>query len=150
TPDVPSVILHTTLAAAFGGLVGMALTWQRDRRPDVVTIMNGSLAGLVGITASANIVNSWEAVVIGGVAAVCMHAATLALERVRIDDAVGAVPVHLAAGIWGTLAVALLGNVNAFPTGAGRLEQTGIQLAGIATCFAWAFGIGFLVISFVN
>src|SRR5215470_1870056 len=55
TADVPSIILNTTLAATFGGLVGMALTWRIDRRPDVVTIMNAALAGLVGITASANI-----------------------------------------------------------------------------------------------
>ena len=53
--DVPGIIVNTTLAATFGGLVGMGLTWLLDRRPDVVTIMNGALAGLVGITASANI-----------------------------------------------------------------------------------------------
>src|SRR5215467_4487500 len=114
TPQVPSVILNTTIAAAFGGLVATGLTWARDRRPDVVTIMNGSLAGLVGITASANIMSHWHAAVVGGIAAVCMQAASLALERLRIDDAVDAVPVHLAAGIWGTLAVALLGDANKF------------------------------------
>src|SRR5262249_23318196 len=65
TSDVPSVILNTTLAATFGGLVGMTLTWIRDQRPDVVAIMNGSLAGLVGITASANITKAWQAAVIG-------------------------------------------------------------------------------------
>jgi ammonium transporter len=150
TPRVPSVILNTTLAAAFGGLVGLALTWLRDERPDVVMIMNGALAGLVGITASANIVSPWEAVVIGSVAGLCMFGASLLLERLLIDDAVGAVPVHLAAGVWGTLAVALLGDVHAFPTGAGRLEQAGIQLVGIATCFAWAFGIGFVLMWLVN
>src|SRR5262249_4179143 len=103
------------LAATFGGLAGLLLTSIRDRRPDVVVIMNGALAGLVGITASANIVDAWEAAAIGVVAAAVMEAASLALERVRIDDAVGAVPVHLAAGIWGTLAVAFFGNVHDFP-----------------------------------
>src|SRR5262249_34381511 len=54
TNGVPSVIMNTTLAAAFGGIVAMAITWVADKRPDVVTIMNGALAGLVAITASAN------------------------------------------------------------------------------------------------
>jgi ammonium transporter len=150
TSQVPSVILNTTLAAAFGGVVAMGLTWARDRRPDVVTIMNGALAGLVGITASANIMSHWRAAIIGGVAALCMQAASLALERLRIDDAVDAVPVHLAAGIWGTLAVALLGDPNRFPNGDGRLEQLGIQLLGIGTCCAWSFGVGFVLMSLVN
>jgi ammonium transporter len=150
TSDVPAIILNTTLAGAFGGLVAMALTWLLDRRPDVVTIMNGSLAGLVGITASANIMSPWKAALVGGVAAVVMQAVTLALERVRIDDAVGAVPVHLGAGIWGTLAVGLLGDVDSFPSAASRVEQIGIQLTGIGVCFVWAFGVGFLVLSLIN
>jgi ammonium transporter len=149
TPDVPAVILHTTIAAAFGGLVGMALTWRLDRRPDVVMIMNGSLAGLVAITASAHIMNPWKAAIVGGVGALVMQLVTLLLERVRIDDAVGAVPVHLGAGIWGTFAVGLLGDIDAFD-GATRIEQIGIQLVGIGVAFVWAFGVGYLVLSLIN
>jgi ammonium transporter len=148
--EVPAVILNTTLAAAFGGLVGMTLTWLLDGRPDVVTIMNAALAGLVGITASANLMSPWKAALIGGIAAVVMHLVTLALERMHIDDAVGAVPVHLGAGIWGTLAVALLGDVSSFPVASGRLEQAGIQLVGIGSCFLWAFALGFVVLSLIN
>jgi ammonium transporter len=150
TPDVPIVILNTTVAAAFGGLAGMALTWIRDGRPDVVTIMNSSLAGLVGITASAYLMSPWKAAIIGIVAAAVMVGVSVALERRRIDDAIDAVPVHLGAGVWGTLAVGLLGDESAFPTGAGRLEQIGIQLVGIATCFVWAFGVGYVVLSLIN
>jgi ammonium transporter len=150
TPEVPTVILNTTVAAAFGGLAGMALTWLRDGRPDVVTIMNASLAGLVGITASAYLMSPWKSAIVGIVAAAVMVGVTLALERVRIDDAIDAVPVHLGAGVWGTLAVGLLGDEDAFPNGAGRLEQIGIQLVGIATCFVWAFGVGYVVLSLVN
>jgi ammonium transporter len=150
TADVPGVIVNTTLAATFGGLVGMTLTWLLDRRPDVVTIMNGSLAGLVGITASANLMSPWKAALIGGVAAVVMQAVTLGLERLSIDDAVGAVPVHLGAGIWGTLAVGLLGDVDSFPVASSRIEQIGIQLVGIGVAFVWAFGVGFLVLSLIN
>jgi Amt family ammonium transporter len=147
---VPSILLNTTLAATFGGLVGMALTWRFDRRPDVVTIMNGSLAGLVGITASANIMSPWRSPLIGAVAAVVMHLVTLLLERLQIDDAVGAVPVHLGAGVWGTLAVALLGDVGSFPVASSRFEQAWIQLVGIAVCCAWAFGVGFVVLWLVD
>src|SRR5262245_37374988 len=150
TPQVPSVILNTTVAAAFGGLAGMALSWLRDGRPDVVTVMNGPLAGLVGITASANVMSPWKAAVVGIVATLVMRAVALALVRLEIDDAIDAVPVHLGAGVWGTLAVGLLGDEDAFPSGAGRLEQIGIQLVGIATCFVWAFGLGYLVLSLIN
>jgi ammonium transporter len=150
TDDVPEVILNTTIAATFGGLAGMALTWRLDRRPDVVTIMNAALAGLVGITASANVMSPWKAAAVGGVAAVVMQAVALALERVEIDDAVGAVPVHLGAGVWGTLAVGLLGDVDAFPTDASRTEQIGIQLIGISACFVWAFGVGYIVLTLID
>jgi ammonium transporter len=148
--DVPSVILNTTLAATFGGLVGMTLTWILDPRPDVVTIMNGSLAGLVAVTASANVMSPWKAALIGAVGAIVMQLVTIALERMRIDDAVGAVPVHLGAGIWGTLAVALLGDVDSFPVATSRIDQLGVQLLGIGVCFAWAFGLGYVVLSLVN
>jgi ammonium transporter len=149
-PGVPAVILNTTLAATFGGLVGMALTWRLDGRPDVVTIMNASLAGLVAITASAFMMSAWKAALIGGVAAVVMRLATHALERMRVDDAVGAVPVHLGAGLWGTLAVGLLGDADAFPVASGNLEQTAIQLVGIVVAFAWAFGVGLLVLKLID
>ena len=150
TPDVPSVLLNTTLAATFGGLTGMALTWRLDRRPDVVTIMNASLAGLVAITASAHIMVPWKAALIGAVAAVVMRLATRALERLWIDDAVGAVPVHLGAGIWGTLAVGLLGDPDAFPVASSNVEQLGIQLVGIGVCCVWAFGVGYFVLKLID
>jgi ammonium transporter len=150
TSDVPAVIMNTTLAAAFGGLMGVTVTWLLDRRPDVVTIMNGSLAGLVGITASAHIMSPWKAAVIGGVAALVMQGVTLILERLQIDDVVGAVPVHLGAGVWGTLAVGLLGDVDSFPEASSRIEQIGIQLVGIGTCFVWAFGVGYVLLSLIN
>jgi Amt family ammonium transporter len=150
TSQVPAVIENTTLAAAFGGLVGMGLTWWRDRRPDVVVIMNGSLAGLVAITASANIMSPARAALIGAIGAVVMQAVTIALERMRIDDAVGAVPVHLGAGIWGTLAVALLGDVGAFPKASSRIEQLGIQCVGVGVCFLWVFGLTIVVLSLIN
>ena len=68
----------------------------------------------------------------------------------RVDDAVGAVPVHLGAGVWGTLAVALLGDVDAFPAASSRFEQLGIQLVGIGVCFVWAFGWRSFALTLIN
>jgi len=149
TPDVPSIIVNTVLAGAFGGLTALALTWWRDQRVDVPTIMNGSLAGLVGITASANIVSTIDAVAIGTIAGVVMYGVTLLLERLEVDDVVGAVPVHLAAGIWGTLAVAVFGATEAWG-GGSRLSQIGVQAVGIFFAFLWAFGIGYIVMWLIN
>src|SRR5690606_3098839 len=72
-----------------------------------------------------------------------------ALERARIDDAVGAIPVHLLAGIWGTLAVALFGAPEAL-AGGSRWDQFGVQLTGIVACGAYAFGVPFIVFSTVH
>ncbi|NND74496.1 MAG: ammonium transporter, partial [Ilumatobacter sp.] len=150
TAEVPSVILHTVLSGAFGGLTALALSWWRQERPDVPTVMNGSLAGLVGITASADIVEPTSAVLIGVVAALAMYATTQLLVRARIDDAVGAVPVHLAAGVWGTLAVALFGSTEAFDDGASRVVQVGRQLLGVGTAFVWVFGVGYGLLRLVD
>jgi ammonium transporter len=149
TPDVPAIIVNTVLAGAFGGLAALGLTWWRDQRVDVPTIMNGSLAGLVGITASANIVSTMGAVAIGAIAGVVMYGVTLLLARLEVDDVVGAVPVHLAAGIWGTLAVAVFGATEAWG-GGSRLSQLWIQGVGIFFAFIWAFGIGYIIMWLIN
>ena len=74
-----------------------------------------------------------------------MLAASRLLVRWRVDDAVGAVPVHLGAGIWGTLAVALFGQPLLLATGLGFWDQLAIQVVGITTCGAWTFGIVYLI-----
>ena len=149
TAEVPAIIVNTVLAGAFGGLTALGLTWWLDERPDVPSFMNGSLAGLVGITAAANIVSTGNAVIIGGIAGVVMYGVTVLLNRLEIDDAVGAVPVHLGAGIWGTLAVALFGRTEAWG-GGGRVGQLLIQLTGVGIAFIWAFGLGFVLMWLIN
>jgi len=72
------------------------------------------------------------------------------LEYFEIDDAVGAIPVHLGAGIWGTLAVGLYGDLDLLGTGLTRFEQIGVQLLGIAVYATWAFGVSLLVLLLVN
>lgn len=104
---VSLVVVTTTLAAAAGVLVAALLSWTTRSKPDLSMALNGALAGLVGITAGADVVGPLSAVVIGGISGGLVFGATHLLERLRIDDPVGAVPVHLVCGIWGTLAVGL-------------------------------------------
>jgi Amt family ammonium transporter len=72
------------------------------------------------------------------------------LEHYRIDDAVGAIPVHLGAGIWGTIAVGLYGDLDILGTGLTRVEQVGVQLLGVVVCGLWVFGIGYILMKAVN
>ncbi|MGI9622350.1 MAG: ammonium transporter [Acidimicrobiales bacterium] len=148
--DVPGIVVNTMMAAVFGGLAALAATWLGDSQPDVTVTMNGALAGLVAITASAHAVSTAEAAVIGIIGAACMVMLTALLVRFEIDDAVGAVPVHLGAGIWGTLAVAFFANLDVLDTGLSRVEQIGAQLLGIAVAAAWTFGIAFGVLRMLN
>ncbi len=148
--NVPSVLVNTTLSGAFGGLATLGLSWKIHKRPDVAIIMNGALAGLVGITGSANIMTSTASITIGAVAGVMMFFATLALEKLRIDDAVGAFPVHGCGGVWGTLAIPLLSDPAAWGTGLTRWEQLGIQITGVGACFVWAFCGGYVLLLLIN
>jgi len=149
TSDVPGIIVNTAISGAFGGLIALMILWVRKGQVDVPMTLNGALAGLVGITASANLVDTVEAVVIGLIAGVVMYAASELLERLEIDDAVGAVPVHLAAGVWGTLALALFADPVAWD-GGSRLSQLAVQATGVFAAFIWAFGLGFLLLWLVN
>jgi Amt family ammonium transporter len=147
--SVPLVLLNTALGGAAGGLVAVAATWAIHRRPRVGLIITGPLGGLVGVTANCNIITPAEAVVIGGIGGLVAVLGMLWLERMQIDDAVGAVPVHLGAGIWGTLAVALFGDPAAWG-GGGRIDQLGVQALGVAATGLWAFGIGYVLLKAID
>ncbi|MEM7118455.1 MAG: ammonium transporter, partial [Chloroflexota bacterium] len=150
TEDIPFIIANTTLSGAFGGLIALATSYYIFRTFDVGYVINGALAGLVGITASAHVMSQFGAVFIGLVAGLLSVIATLVLQRYRIDDAIGAFPVHAVAGVWGTLAVALLGDANAWGTGLTRGQQFLVQLTGVGVTFVWAFGVGFALLWVVN
>ncbi|MCB0212223.1 MAG: ammonium transporter [Anaerolineae bacterium] len=147
---IPAIILNTILAASAGSVAVLLFNWGTDGRYQVELLMNGVLAGLVAITAAAHIVSPLSAIVIGAIGGLVMIKADHLLEKFRIDDVVGAIPVHLAAGIWGTLAVALFGNLTLMGTGLTRLEQIGVQVAGIVVCGIWAFGLGYLLIKTID
>ena len=150
TPEVPTVIVNTTVSGAFGGIIALFMSKWLMGRADVTITMNGSLAGLVGITASAHIMTPLSAVGIGCIASVVMYGITVWLEKLEIDDVVGAVPVHLGAGIWGTLAVAIFGNPEAWGTGLDRWGQLYVQATGVGVTFIWAFGLGFSLLWLFN
>jgi Amt family ammonium transporter len=97
----------TALGAAFGGLGGIVTSWARVKLPDVALIGNGLLGGLVSITAGAASFNAIGAMLVGFAGGMIAANGALLLERFRIDDPVGAVPVHLMAGVWGTIAVGI-------------------------------------------
>ncbi len=105
--SVSLVFVTTTLGAAAGVVAAMGVSWSIQRKPDLSMILNGALAGLVGVTAGADVFSPMIAVAVGAVAGVVVVVSVIALDRLQIDDPVGAISVHLICGIWGTLAVGL-------------------------------------------
>ncbi|MBI3919201.1 MAG: ammonium transporter [Betaproteobacteria bacterium] len=148
--QVPAVIANTLLAGAVGLVVTLLTGWLLRGRAHVELIINGSLAGLVAVTANAHAVSASSAVIIGGVGGLVMIGVTELLERLKIDDVVGAIPVHAGAGVWGTLAVALFGDLDLLGTGLSRGAQLWAQISGIVVCFAWAFGVSYMVFRLIN
>ena len=112
TANVPYIALTTNLAAAGGGVAATFTSWLKDGKPDLSMIINGILAGLVGITAGCADVAYWEAVVIGLIAGIIVVFSVAFFDSIKIDDPVGATSVHLVCGIWGTLAVGIFGTGN--------------------------------------
>src|ERR671936_1762993 len=146
------VALTTNLAAAAGGVGGICVAWLVLRKPDVSMMLNGVLAALVAVTAACGFVSPWAAVVIGFVAASIAVVAVPLVERLGIDDPIGAVAVHGLAGVWGTIATglfavpALAANL---ATGTGGLVYTGsfhqlaVQALGLAAVGAFTFSASF-------
>ncbi len=106
-PEALGLVFTTTaLAASAGAVVSMLTSWVFLKKPDLSMALNGVLAGLVGITAGANAVGPWAAVFLGGAAGVIVVFAIIILDKIKIDDPVGAISVHGICGIWGTVAIA--------------------------------------------
>ena len=110
TPLVLSLVFVTTaLGGAAGVATAMGTSWVINKRPDLANTLNGALAGLVAVTASADIISPFEAGIIGGIAGILVVFSAKIFDSLRIDDPVGAISVHLVCGVWGTLAVGLIG-----------------------------------------
>ena len=138
--DIVSLVaVNTNLAAAAGGLVAMLLSWLFvTKKPDLPTTLNGVLAGLVAITAPCAYVTPAYSLLIGSIGGAIVVYGALLLEKLKIDDPVSAVPVHLMNGIWGTLAIGIFATENGV-TGlvAGNTSQIVAQLIGVAAVGAW-------------
>jgi len=143
--QVAGIILNTIIAGAAGMLMSGLVSLLRYKHIEVELLMNGSIAGLVAITASCHAVSTLHAFLIGAMGGVVMMLVSRGLEHLRIDDAVDAIAVHGGAGAWGTLAVALFGQLDLLGTDLSRWQLLGVQLLGIGVCFAWAFGLTLLL-----
>jgi Amt family ammonium transporter len=109
-PGVSFVFVTTALAGAAGGVVAAFTSWIFLKKPDLSMALNGMLAGLVGITAGADSIAPWPAVLVGGIAGIIVVISVLALDKLKIDDPVGAISVHGVCGNWGTIAVGIFGS----------------------------------------
>lgn len=136
--NIARIAVTTNLAAAAGALVSVLVAYARSRTWDVEMAMNGALAGLVAITAPTAFVSPASAIIIGIVGGLLVGPATHLLLRWKIDDAVGAIPVHGIAGLWGTIAVGLFHETDGllFGGGGGLLA---VQALGAVAVFAFAF-----------
>ncbi len=147
--SIAHIAVTTTLGASAGAIGAVVTTWIRFTKPDVSMTLNGSLAGLVGITASCDVVSPIGSVLIGVIAGILVVFSVEFFDKVlHIDDPVGAISVHGICGVWGTLAVGLFDTNNGLFYGGG-ISQLSIQAIGICAVFLWictASAILFLVI----
>ena len=148
--SIGRVAMTTNLAACAGTVAALATAWAIMGKPDLTMALNGSLAGLVAITAPCDLVTANASIVIGLVAGVLVVLSVFALDKAHVDDPVGAVSVHCVNGVWGTLAVGLFAAPVAAGYGndapgllyGGGLRLLGVQALGALCTAAWAFGTG--------
>ena len=133
--DVSRIFANTNAAAAGGSIAALILTQIFYKKVDLTMVLNGALAGLVSITAEPLTPTLGAATLIGGIGGVIVVFAVPLLDKFKIDDVVGAIPVHLLAGIWGTIAVALTNSDASF----------GTQIAGVLIVGAFAFVVTWIV-----
>ncbi len=149
------VALNTNLAAAAGVLGAVVTSWLVIKKPDLSMMLNGAIAALVAITAACAFVAPWAAILIGFVAGVIVVLGVLAVDRIGIDDPVGAIAAHGMSGMWGTLALGFLTVpelATKLATGqgglfyGGGLHQLGVQALGLAAVGAFTFTVSFAIL----
>jgi Amt family ammonium transporter len=149
TPAFAHIVSNTILSACFGGAVAMGLGRLHEGLHRPVWPINGVLGGLVGITAGCDVLTTYGAIVIGLTSGIVVVYATRFLEnRLKLDDAVGAVAVHGVCGAWGTLMLAVLMPADALGE-TSRLGQLGVQALGVGIAFVWAFGCGWIMFKLI-
>lgn len=142
-PLITSILLNTTIAAAFGGFGGWLISLFAKEKVGVETFSFGVIAGLVGITAGCNDFNTYTSAFVGLISALVMYISDkILLQKFKIDDPLSVVGVHGFAGAWGTLAVGFFAPL---PQNLGRAEFIYIQSLGVAVAFLFAFSLGFIL-----
>ena len=151
TPQIADIALNTNLAAASGVLGAMAMSYLYRRHVDVGMAGNGAIAALVAITAPCAFVAPWASVVIGFVAGVIMYLTLVLVDRIGVDDPLGAIAAHGMGGIWGTLSAGLFTTPELAAVGqpglfyGGGLYQLGVQALGILAAGGFVFLASLLV-----
>ena len=147
---VPLILINTFLSASFGLLTGLGISFLLFKKPDPYYIILGPLAGLVAITAGCNSMTSIISIFVGVIGAVVAITVNEILNKYEIDDVVGAIPVHLAAGVWGTLAVGFFSDLEILGTDLSRIEQIKIQFIGVIAIGLFAFLGSFIFLKILN
>jgi Amt family ammonium transporter len=151
TDAVMLIAVNTLLAAGAGAVLAMLATWIIHNKPDLTMAANGVLAGLVGITANCDGVSNVEAIVIGAVAGILAVAGVKLLDKLKIDDPVGAFPVHGLCGVWGGIAVAIFGSYDGCSSQAiGEYGNWVAQIVGSIAIPIWAFATMFALFSILK
>jgi Amt family ammonium transporter len=153
--SVAHVAITTTLAASAGSIASMTFAWIKYGKPDLTLALNGALGGLVSITAPCAVVGTWEAIVIGGIGGIFVILGIEWLNRIRVDDPVGAFPVHGVCGIWGTLAVGIFGQAALGAPADGLLfgggfGQLAVQALGVVACLGFIAVAMFIVFKLID
>lgn len=141
---IGQVATNTFLASAMGGIATILYTFLRYRKVDITMVINGVLAGLVAITAGCNVVGPNAALLIGFIAGTIVDMAVVVVDKMKIDDPVGAIAVHGVNGFFGTIAVGLFSNKNGLFT-TGQSEQFLTQLIGVTVISIFSFVLTFVL-----
>jgi len=147
---IPLILINTFLSASFGLIFSSMMGVIVMKKPEPLFMITGPLAGLVSITASCAFVKPSEAILIGSIGGIVSGSTIMLLEKIKIDDVVSAIPVHLASGIWGTLAVAIFGDFQMMGIEKTKIEQLGIQIIGITSIGGFCFFSSFIIFKLVN
>ncbi len=142
--SIAMIFVNTNLAAAAGVISAMILSWIMFKKPDIGMSLNGALAGLVGITAGCANVTPTSSIIIGFIAGIIVVISVVTIDRMHIDDPVGAVSVHGVCGAWGTIAAGL------FNIGGTTAAIMTTQIIGVVAAFAWAFGTAFVLFKVID
>jgi Amt family ammonium transporter len=142
--SIAMIFVTTNLSAAAGSICAMFASWIMFKKPDIGMSLNGALAGLVGITAGCANVSPTSAIIIGAISGILVVFSVVTIDKMHIDDPVGAISVHGVCGAWGTLAAGL------FNMGGTNVKIITTQLIGIGAAFAWAFGTAFILFKVID